>query len=76
VGLGLGFGLEHLFKEKYLFSIDYVYHIHKSASKHQTMTFVDIINGVVVPRPGNVSKSVMPSYSAVVLRFSTALRVW
>lgn len=76
VGLGLGFGLEHRFKERYLLSVDYVHHFHKSASKHQTMTFVDIIGAAPIPRSGVVSKSVMPSYSTIALRFSTSLRLW
>jgi opacity protein-like surface antigen len=76
VGVGLGLGLEYYFKEKYAFSIDYTHHFHRSASKTKNMAMVENLGGGPIRRSGNVSKSVMPSYSTIALRFTISLRLW
>lgn len=74
IGLGVGFGLEYVLKERYAFSVDYIHHVHNSTTKKQRMTFIDNIAGIgPVPRTGDVSKKIEPSYATVAVRLSYLL---
>lgn len=71
VGVGIGAGLEYLFKEKYVLSFDYIFHIHRSHTKQQIMTIEDRVPGTMPrPRARPVSKKIEPSYSTVGIRLS------
>lgn len=70
VGFSFGGGLEHVIKENWALSIDYIYHIHKFTSKKQKMTFFDNTGEGLFPRTGVVSKEIQPSYSTIGARVS------
>lgn len=72
VGLGAGLGFEYNIKESCSLSVNYVFHIHKSA-KNSGFTSVPKalpppFNQIIIDGP--VSKKVEPSYSTIGLRFT------
>jgi hypothetical protein len=76
IGVGLGFGMEYLFKKNYALSIDFVHHIHRPASKNQYISYsvpVGVGPGGLIPGnfAGSVNKKIDLSYSALAVRLTT-----
>lgn len=66
IGLGLGFGIEHIFRKKYAISLDYCFHLHRATTKTKYITYTT--GGVNYS--GDLNKIVKPSYSTIALRFT------
>jgi len=71
LGLGLGFGVEHAFEKKWVFSVDYTHHFLKTESTKQLMKYQEPVGPLVVrDRSGNLTKRVQPSYGVLAARFT------
>lgn len=72
VGLGIGIGVEYLFRKKYAFSFDCTHHFHRPTMQSQNMTYSYQPRGMVPQvANGTVFKKVDPSYSTIAVRFTT-----
>lgn len=70
LGLGLGFGFEHAFEEKFVFSVDYTHHFLKTESTKQLMNYQEVTAFGNRDRSGNLTKRVQPSYGVLAARFT------
>lgn len=70
VGLGLGLGFEHVFEEKFVFSVDYTHHFLKTESTKQLMNYQELTAFGNRDRSGNLTKRVQPSYGVLAVRFT------
>jgi len=74
VGLGFGIGFEYLFKKDYAFSIDFVHHLHRPASKNYFLSYSAPINAfplIIGNFAGDVNKKIDLSFSTIAARFTT-----